>query len=67
MTKKGIFISMLLTAMLSLTCVNAYADPTDILLQVNYVDPNNGGWKSGVYIVKAFIDDQELSEKIVIK
>ena len=67
MTKKGIFISMLLTAMLSLTCVNAYADPTDILLSERTYIINSVGWKSGVYIVKAFIDDQELSEKIVIK
>lgn len=28
---------------------------------------NSSGWKSGVYIIKAVIGDQELSEKVVIK
>ena len=42
MTKKSFLMISFLTAMLSLTSVSVYADPTDILLQVNYEDPNDG-------------------------
>lgn len=42
MTKKRFVIISLLTAMLSLTSVDVYADPTDIELQVGYVDPIDG-------------------------
>jgi hypothetical protein len=42
MTKKSFLMISLLTAMLSLTSVNVYADPTDIELQVGYVDPDDG-------------------------
>ena len=42
MTKKRFVFISLLTVMLSLTSVSVYADPTDILLQVEYVDPNYG-------------------------
>ena len=42
MTKKSFLMISLLTAMLSLTSVNVYADPTDIELQVGYEDPDDG-------------------------
>lgn len=42
MTKKRFVFISLLTAMLSLTSVNVYADPTDIELQVGYEDPDDG-------------------------
>lgn len=49
--------------MLSLTCVNAYADPTDILLQVEYDDPdygNDGQQRGPVLIPDVCIDDYTL-------
>ncbi len=42
MTKKSFLMISLLTAMLSFTSVNVYADPTDIELQVGYEDPDDG-------------------------
>ena len=42
MTKKTFLFSMCLTAVLSFTSVNVYADPEGILLQVGYIDPTEG-------------------------
>jgi hypothetical protein len=63
MTKKSVFISLLLTAMLSFTSENVYADPTDILLQVSYEDPDDGetGQHRGpVFIPSISIDGYSL-------
>lgn len=42
MTKKRFLIISLLTAMLSFTCVNLYANQEDVDLQVGYEDPDEG-------------------------
>ena len=42
MSKKSFILILCLTAVLSLTSVNVYADPEDIFLQVGYDDPNYG-------------------------
>ena len=53
MAKNSFFISSLLTAILSLTSLNVYADPTDIDLQVEYEDPDDGndGQHKGLVLV----------------
>ena len=63
MTKKSFLMISLLTAMLSLTSVSVYADPTDILLQVEYVDPNygdDGQHRGPVFIPSISIDGYSL-------
>ena len=53
----------LLTVMLSLTSVSVYADPTDILLQVNYEDPdygNDGQHRGPVLIPEVGLDGYSL-------
>jgi len=42
MTNKSFLIIMCLTAMLSFTSVEVYADPEGIVLQVGYEDPDDG-------------------------
>ena len=42
MAKKYFLIISCLTVMLSFSSVNVYADPQGVVLQVGYIDPNNG-------------------------
>ena len=42
MAKKNFLIISCLTVMLSFSSVNVYADPQGVVLQVGYIDPNNG-------------------------
>ena len=63
MNKKHFLIISLLTAMLSLTSVSVYADPIEIPLQINYVDPNDGNLgqqKGSVPIPSISLDDYSL-------
>ena len=63
MTKKSILMILLLMAMLSLTCTNVYANPTEIPLQVGYVNPDGGdlGQQRGpVFIPSVCIDGYSL-------
>lgn len=63
MNKKHFLIISLLTAMLSLTSVSVYADPIEIPLQINYVDPNDGNLgqqKGSVLIPSVSLDDYSL-------
>lgn len=63
MNKKHYLIISLLTAMLSLTSVSVYADPIEIPLQINYVDPNDGNLgqqKGSVPIPSISLDDYSL-------
>ena len=63
MTKKSFLMISLLTVMLSLTSVSVYADPTDILLQVNYEDPdygNDGQHRGPVLIPEVGLDGYSL-------
>lgn len=60
--KRFVFIS-LLTAMLSLTSMIVYADPTDIELQVGYENPDdgNGGQHRGPVLIPCIsIDNSTL-------
>ncbi len=64
MTKKRFLIISLLTAMLSFTCVNLYANQEDVDLQVGYEDPddgNDGQQKGPVLIPYVCIDGYSLS------
>lgn len=59
MTKKSFLLMMCLTAVLSFTSVNVYADPEGINLQVGYVDPdygNDGGNRSPIFVPEISLD-----------
>lgn len=63
MTKKRFLIISLLTAMLSFTCVNLYANQEDVDLQVGYEDPddgNDGQQKGPVLIPDVSLDGYSL-------
>ena len=63
MTKKCFLMSLCLTAVLSFTSVNVYADPEGVDLQVGYVDPDlgdDGLQKSPILIPEASLDDHTL-------
>ena len=55
MVKRSFITVPLLTAMLLLTCVSVYADPTEICFQVGYADPNYG--KDGQHRGSVLIPD----------
>lgn len=60
---KSFLMISLLTAMLSLTCMNVYANPTGILLQVGYDDPiesDDGEHRAPVIIPDVCIDGYTL-------
>ena len=60
MAKKRLLIISCLTAMLSLTSVNVNADPVGILLQIGYIDPNEGDDgenKSPILVPKIGLED----------
>lgn len=59
MAKKNFLIISCLTAMLSFSSVNVYADPEGINLQVGYIDPtegNDGQQKSPILVPKISLD-----------
>lgn len=63
MVKKRLLIISCLTAMLSLTSVNVNADPVGILLQIGYIDPNEGDDgenKSPILVPKISLDDYSI-------
>lgn len=63
MAKKRLLIISCLTAMLSLTSVNVNADPVGILLQIGYIDPNEGDDgenKSPILVPKISLDDYSI-------
>lgn len=63
MTKKRFLIISLLTAMLSFTCVNLYANQEDVDLQVGYEDPdegNDGQHRGPVHIPDVSLDGYSL-------
>lgn len=55
-----LLVTMLIVTMLSLPCVNTYASPFGIDLQVGYIDPdagNIGNNKAPVFVPKISIED----------
>ena len=63
MTKKCFLMSLCLTAVLSFTSVNVYADPEGVVLQVGYDDPdwgNEGLQKTPILIPEVSLDDHTL-------
>lgn len=63
MAKKRLLIISCLTSMLSLTSVNVNADPVGILLQIGYIDPNEGDDgenKSPILVPKISLDDYSI-------
>ena len=59
MTKKSFLLMMCLTAVLSFTSVNVYADPEGIVLHVGYEDPdfgNEGLQKSPISVPEISLD-----------
>jgi len=63
MTKKCFLMSLCLTAVLSFTSVNVYADPEGVDLQVGYVDPDlgdDGQPRTPILIPEISLDDHTL-------
>lgn len=60
MAKKYLLIISCLTVMLSFSSVNVYADPQGVVLQVGYIDPNNGDdgqQKSPILVPEISLED----------
>ena len=63
MTKKCFLMSLCLTAVLSFTSVNVYADPEGVVLQVGYDEPDwgdDGLQKTPILIPEVSLDDHTL-------
>ena len=63
MTKKCFLMSLCLTAVLSFTSVNVYADPEGVVLQVGYDEPDwgdDGLQKTPILIQEVSLDDHTL-------